>query len=344
MSNPYQSDNDALHFLSTQGWLPLILGDHPSFVEAYTNLLAASATFFALDESSPQKTTYRAVTGALASEEGYSKIPAEKLILTIKTSSHCPSPLLSRVQEAWSLTGAFMSQLCTEIAESLQLSPNVFAPLIDPCITLPAGERTPTLLRMFRYDRPSGPDWKVNAEKHRDLGLLSLVVGHSPGLHVLNSSTGLWVPIEEDDVLPPDARIRSGGLTATLLVGETLAFLSRGKFKAGVHGVVCAPLPSEGGEMGGGAIKVESEQYRYSIVFTLRPAIAPLWTKDFESEITGWFPEGMRSEGTSSDELFTSIREAHYNVNVAPEVREKQRLAQVRQQQKGMGKRAQGQG
>ena len=314
------SDEDALRFLATQGWLPIVLADHPGFVEAYTALLQAVTAFFALSEDSRHKTDYQAASGAQASEEGYSRIPDEKSILTIKISDHCPDNLRIEAERAWDLTGSFLSNILETIARTLELKPDVFVPFVDPCKSLPKERRTPTLLRMFRYDRPVGPDAKVNAEKHKDLGLLSLVVGHSPGLHVLNTTSGLWVPVEDDAVLPPGSRTRSGGLTASLLGGETLAFLTRGQYKAGVHGVVCAPPSPDFG----------NDPYRYSIVFTLRPAVAPISTSSFESRITGNFEDGEKSEGESSAELFRRIRKTHYNVNVAPEIREKQREEQKR--------------
>ena len=329
METSEPSDADALHFLATQGWLPLILKDHAGFVEAYSALLEAAQSFFALSEDSPLKTTYQASSGALASEEGYSKIPGEKSILTIKIADRSPESLRERAQKAWDISGSFLSNVLEAIARTLELKPDVFAPFVESCKTLPKEKRTPTLLRMFRYDRPAGKEAKVNAERHKDLGLLSLVVGRTPGLHVLNSITGLWVPIEDDAVLPPNARMRSGGLTATLLSGETLAFLSRGQYKAGAHGVVCAPhLPD-----------LENDPYRYSIVFTLRPAVAPIHTKNFESKVTGCFKEEEQADGESSAELFGRIRKSHYNVNAPPEIRERQRKRQMERL-----KRIQGQG
>ncbi|KAL9100550.1 MAG: hypothetical protein Q9163_004088 [Psora crenata] len=318
MSSTQPSDDQALEFLANQGWLPVILADHPGFVEAYTELQANMADFFALPEDTVQKTEYRAAKGAQASEEGYSKIPNEKSILTIKTSFHCPESMREQVMKAWNITGPFLARILEAIAVTLNLRPDVFAPFVDPCKSLPLRERTPTLLRMFRYDRPSGPEPKVNAEAHRDLGLLSLVVGHSPGLHVKNSDTGAWVPVENDAVLPPGSRSRSGGLTATLLGGETLAMLTRGRYNAGVHGVVCEPPATPSG----------CDSYRYSIVFTLRPAEVPVYSRDFESNMTGTFGKDERAEGQSMRELFARIRTTHYNVNAAPEIRERQRERQ----------------
>lgn len=313
---PQDADDQALHFLASEGYLPLALADHPGMVEAYANLFTKSHQFFALPPESPQKTTYQAVSGPAASEEGYSEIPGEKSILTTRTSNRCPEILHDDLKKAWDLTGAFMEKTISAIALTLDLKPAVFAPFVTPCATF-TETKTPTQLRMFRYDRPTGTEPTVNAEKHKDLGLLSLVIGHSPGLEVLDIPNNTWMPIEEDPCLPPGSKTRSGGLTATLLGGETLAFLSRGNYKAGVHRVVCAPVSA-----------TNNDPFRFSIVYTLRPAVAPLHTKNFESEITGEFGAEERSEGTSSARLFDQIMRSHWNINAAKEVREKQREEQ----------------
>lgn len=177
---------------------------------------------------------------------------------------------------------------------------------------------------------------KVNAERHKDLGLLSLVVGHSPGLQAPDTETGRWVDVEDEGSLPRGAVRRSKGLRGTLLVGETLAWLSRGRYRAGVHRVVCAP-PSEvsaasGGEEGAerrdDGVDDDNEddaKYRYSIVYTLRAAPAPLFTREFESQVVGQFEEGERVEGESSAVMFEKIMRTHWNVNVKPSVRDEQR-------------------
>ena len=317
---PRNADDQALHFLASEGYLPLALADHPEIMEAYSNLFAKSHEFFALPADSPQKTTYQAVSGPAASEEGYSKIEGEKAILTSRTSNRCPELLLSDLKRAWDLTGAFMEKTIRAIAVALDLKEDVFLPFVDPCTTL-TETKTPTQLRMFRYDRPPiGSQPTVNAAKHKDLGLLSLVIGHSPGLQVLDTSNDVWLPIEEDVCLPPNARTRSGGLTATLLGGETLTFLTRGQYKAGIHRVVCAPIEASNGN---------PDPFRFSIVYTLRPAPAPLYTKDFESEVTGKFGVNEQCEGESMSVLFEKIMKSHWNINAARDVREKQRQEQV---------------
>ncbi len=317
---PENADDQALHFLASEGYLPLALADHPAMMEAYSNLFAKSHEFFALPADSSQKTAYQAVSGPTASEEGYSKIEGEKSILTTRTSNRCPELLLSDLKTAWDLTGAFVERTIRAIAVTLDLKEDVFLPFVNPCTTL-TESKTPTQLRMFRYERPpTGSQPTVNAEKHKDLGLLSLVIGHSPGLQVFDTGNNVWLPIEEDTCLPPDARIRSAGLTATLLGGETLAFLTRGKYKAGIHRVVCAPV---------GASHGNPDPFRFSIVYTLRPAPAPLYTKNFESEITGTFGVNEQCEGESSSVLFEKIMKSHWNINAARDVREKQRQEQA---------------
>ena len=331
-STVHAADTQSLHFLASEGYLPLALADHNGMVEAYQSLFAQSSKFFALPEESPQKTAYQAVSGPAASEEGYSKIPQEKCIMTVKIKDHCPEDLHDTAKAAWDLSGALLNQVSQGIAQTLGLDPHVFDPFVDPCLELPQNQRTPTLMRMFCYDRPPGPDPIVNAEKHKDLGLLSLVVATSPGLHVFSTSSNQWLPIEEDVCLPPDAKTRSQGLTATLLGGETLRFLTRGQYRAGMHAVVCNPPGPENGD----------DPFRYSIVFTLRPAVAPVFTKNFESDIVGKFGDEEKMEGTSSMELFTQIRKTHYNVNVKPEIRERQRQEQQRAREKEIAETGRG--
>lgn len=319
------SDDHALQFLASEGYLPLALADIPGMVSAYSALFTKSHQFFALPADSPQKIAFQAVSGPAASEEGYSKIPNEKSILTTRTSTRCPTILHSDLKAAWDLTGAFMSRTISAIAQTLDLDASVFDPFVTPCATF-TETKTPTQLRMFRYDRPQGTEPTVNAEKHKDLGLLSLVIGHSPGLQVQDATTNAWIPIENDTALSPTSRIRSGGLTATLLGGETLSFLTRGNYKAGVHRVVCDPQ------------SVAGDPFRFSIVFTLRPAVAPLLTKHFESEITGEFSAQERCEGESSAVLFERIMKSHWNINAAKEVRERQREDQRRRFEEARGK------
>lgn len=310
MASDIVSGDEALHFLASKGFLPLLVADHEGMVDAYSRLFGLSASYFDLPEDSPEKTSVQAPNGARASEQGYSKIPGEKSILTVRTHDTCPPILHHPLAQAWNVTGAFLAGICRSIAISLQLDPEVFAPFVEACKNLSPAPRTPTMLRMFRYDRPTGTEPIVTAEQHRDLGILSLVVGHSPGLQVLDQDSSQWIPIEEDSVIPPEAKTRSGGLTATLLVGETLSFLTRGCYKPGIHRVLCAP---DG-----------DHQYRFSIVFALRPAVTPVYTRNFESEITGTFPEEQRMEGQCSSVFMRQLVATNWNVNVKKELRDEQ--------------------
>ena len=304
------NDAQALSFLASEGFLPLLLADHEAMSESCSNLFNSSRNFFDLPEDSFHKTAFQAASGSAASEEGYSDLPGEKSILTVKTMSCCPELLQQQVEITWNMTGAFLLDITRQIASTLSLQPDVFDPFVEPCSILPQERRTPTLLRMFRYIRPQEGEKTINAERHRDIGLLSLVIGHSPGLEVLDTATGVWKAIESEEFVPEDAKVRSGGLTATLLVGETMSLLTRGRYKAGVHRVLCAPD--------------RENPYRFSIVYTLRPAEAPLYTKLFESEIVGHFAPEEQMDGESSKELFARIRSSHWNVNVVKDLREEQ--------------------
>lgn len=310
MPSNHVSDHEALQFLASQGYLPLQLADHDGLVDAYSALFQSSAAYFNLPDTSLEKTSFRAPSGVKASEQGYSDIVGEKSILTVKSHEMCPAMLHEQLNLTWNLTGAFLESICKLIANTLQLDPDVFTPFIEPCCKLPQGKGTPTMLRLFRYNRPVGEEAVVAAEQHEDLGILSLVVGNSPGLQVLNTAANVWVPIEEDTVVPKDAKIRSGGMTATLLCGETMAFLTRNGYKGGVHRVLCAPA--------------KDNPYRFSIVFALRPAAAPIFTKNFESAVVGEFSPDQRLDGQSAALFMQQMIATHWNVNVAKDVREEQ--------------------
>ena len=68
---------------------------------------------------------------------------------------------------------------------------------------------------------------------------------------------GRWVPIEH----PPHA---SSGLTATLLVGETLTILINGRYAPGRHHVF---VPSVASSLS----SADDSWYQYSLMFVLHP-------------------------------------------------------------------------
>lgn len=137
---------------------------------------------------------------------------------------------------------------------------------------------------------------------HKDLGLLSLVIGDTPGLEAWDRNTKSWFPIERTYARP----------AGTLLVGKQLEHLSNGRYPAGGHLVRSYPdLSSE-------------EKYRYSIVFVLR-AHSPLLvnTDRLTSSITGEFQKPIRD--MKAREFYLQIQKAHFNINTGFDEREAQR-------------------
>jgi isopenicillin N synthase-like dioxygenase len=145
---------------------------------------------------------------------------------------------------------------------------------------------------------------------HKDLGLLSLVVGDTPGLEVWDKNIQKWFQIERS----------YQGPAATLLVGRQLERLSNGRYAAGVHQVRAYPdLPTQ-------RTNTPSERnYRYSIVFVLR-AHSPVMvnTDNLTTPITGEFKDPIRD--VPAGQLFMEIKKAHFNINTNHEEREQQRL------------------
>jgi isopenicillin N synthase-like dioxygenase len=305
-----------LTLLASQGWISLPLEQYPSIRDAYSDLFNLSEQLFDLPDEHAEKTTYAAPSGTQASEEGYSRIVGEKQILTCRSEPRSPELVRDGVRQAWKATGELMNKTMSDIAVSLGLAADAYSEFVEPCTTFHE-EKTPTLLRMFRYERPAeGQPLKVVAEPHRDLGMLSLVIGHTPGLDVWEPPSafypdGRWVGIE-DPVDSSDGTSPSGRrLTATLLSGQVLSFLSQGRYKPGPHRVSVYPS--------------SSTPYRFSLVFALRPFPAPVYTDKLETAQTGKFQGEMRMEGESMGRLFERIVKSHWNVNVSKDIRDDQR-------------------
>lgn len=329
-----------LHQLRTLGYVSLSCEAHRAahieqLISNYSSLFEISKRYFALPSDHPAKDQFRAQTGAGASEEGYSKIESEKEIFTCRAANRIPKTLTQSVAAVWHGTGELLENVIAQISEDLysdtpkngQAEPKIankpFQPLIQPCVNL-LNERTPTLLRLFRYDRPIRTDHpntesQIVAEGHRDLGLLSIVVGSSAGLEVLDESTNQWISIEE----PRAAQDRSKAdrLTITLLGGQTLRFLTRGYYRAGVHRVRVAPKTLEDGS---------PDPFRYSIVYALRAYPATLNLGHFECQKVGTFTANERHDidGFPAQNLFKKLMSTHYNINIARDIREKQKLKQ----------------
>lgn len=330
--------------LSQHGYLSLNGQQHSELMTRYSELFKISGEYFALNDSSDAKTRYRAPTGPGASEEGYSRIPGEKQIFTCRAFNRTPHKVSVIAEQAWKETGLFLDAVMHQIAVDLDLSPssngevdrqNPFTPLLSHCLNF-TNNKTPTLLRLFRYDRPlqdsssqthmsatqeaftseiQRPNTShVVAEQHKDLGLLSLVVGSSSGLEVFNESTNSWIPIEEPDYCQRD----KNGLTITLLNGQCLRYLTRNQYRAGVHRVRVSPRTLPDGQQ---------DPHRFSIVFALRPFPNEIKLSTFESARIGKFSLEERTgvDGQSAAVLFNKICGQHWNINIAKDIREEQR-------------------
>ncbi|KAJ7162844.1 hypothetical protein C8R46DRAFT_1101672 [Mycena filopes] len=313
---------NSLAVLASQGWLSVPLP--PDLESLYAELFAQSASFFELPPDAPAKVDYAAPTGKAASDEGFADIPGEKQLITLRRLSGTPPPLRKSATEAWDATGQVFLRAMHDIAESLELADeSIFDAMAAEAQGFSPRTRASSLLRLFRYNRPTegGAKKKVVAEAHKDLGLLTLVVGHSPGLDVRDPVSGRWVSVEDTPAGGTGQR-----LTATLLAGQTLTYLTRGLYASGAHRVSVLPPSSP------------SDQFRFSLVFALRPAPdALISTPLFEaSPLIGKFPEARLSAEAnnypecsmyeqSAGELFRCIAQKHWNVNIAPEIREEQK-------------------
>ncbi|KAF8579893.1 hypothetical protein K439DRAFT_1320199, partial [Ramaria rubella] len=311
-----------IHSLSTQGFTTFPIAQRPTLHDAASTLFNASRIFFA--QSQDNKFEFRVRdANSQGSEEGWSRVVGEKELFTLRRGGiTCPPSVENDGKKLWNECGVLMQEITRGVEQSLGMSHAALDGVVSAECTMPhaGAERAETLLRMFRYERRSEADDNVPshdaeisgkgrlvAEPHRDLGLLSLVIGASPGLEVLDTMSGLWIPIEE----PPHA---DPGLTATLLVGQTLTRLTNGRYVSGRHRVFVPSVKS-----------AEESPFRYSIVFALRPhAHALLSTAALTTPITGTFQ--LPIEGVHARELFAAIARSHWNINTGHKEREAQRL------------------
>jgi len=277
--------------------------------QAYEQLLSASQAFFAQADGEKQRWKH-----TLRSEEGWSKIPGEKEFITLRTLDYCPELLRQPAKRYWDLMGAHLSTTLGRISTTLHLPDEESGGLrkfVGPCGSMQAADarKTATMLRLFRYET-----WEAKevAEPHADLGLLSVVVGDVPGLEVWDGRA--WFACEKE-------RGESGQHGATMLAGRQLERLSNGRYPAGGHRVVSYGLPTPKTDV---SSSVEEKHYRFSIVFVLR-AHEPVMinSSDLETEITGTWSEPMH--GIDAGTLYAQIRGRHFNINIDPEEREKQR-------------------
>ena len=289
------------------------------------SLFSVSRAFFA--QSQAHKSEFRVLVGnSQGSEEGWSRIVGEKELLTIRRGgSTCPPSVEDEARTLWRECGALMQEMTRGVEKSLGMHAAALDGVVSAECVMPEGgsDRLETLLRMFRYERRSeraDPDpaapadsgkGRLVAEPHLDLGLLSLVIGASPGLEVWHPMERAWIPIEE----PPHA---GPGLTATLLVGETLTRLTNARYVPGRHRVFVPSAPI-------GDDSEDDSQFRYSLVFALRPHIsAIISTSTLTTPLTGAFAYPI--EGVRARDLFAAIAGSHWNVNTGHKMREAQRM------------------
>ncbi|THH10590.1 hypothetical protein EW145_g1216, partial [Phellinidium pouzarii] len=164
---------------------------------------------------------------------------------------------------------------------------------------------------------PAAPDAapRIVADGHKDLGLLTIVVGHSPGLECWDDLAGCWVPCETRE-----------GLNATILAGQTLAKFTNWRYTAGRHRVFVHP--SQGPQESTTTPPLFDPSYRLSIVHALR-AHLPLRVShtDFETPITGRYAPARQFVDASIHEIYRAISNAHWNVNIGVEERQRQQQA-----------------
>lgn len=319
-----------VHSLSTLGFTTFPIKERAALYQAASSLFELSKQFFSQPQSDKGQFIVKDAN-AQGSEEGWSRVVGEKELLTLRRSgAMCPTALNDTVRSLWEECGQLMTEVIRGIERSLDLPPHSLDPVVIPECTMPqaGADRVETLLRMFRYERRSEEEEAVSynselgkgrlvAEPHRDLGILSLVIGSSPGLEVWNTSVGNWIPIEQ----PPYITSSPGELTATLLVGETLTQLTNGRYFPGRHRVF---VPSFKPPSIAEAPNSHS-QYRYSLVFALRPhSSAVISTASLTSPITG--PHRFPMEGVKAGDLFAKIARSHWNINTGKKEREAQRM------------------
>lgn len=289
--------------LASQGWTTITYpAPTDPLLEASEALFRASKAFFALPSS--YKEGFQTKVG---SEEGWLCVEGEKEFITLRGLSNTPDELKDAAAAYWKEAGGLVNEILGRVAETLGVKPDALTRFSEPCKELQT-LRTATMLRLFRYEGFSGQETKIVAQAHKDLGLLSLVIGDTPGLEVWDKHTQRWFQIEKSYEKP----------SGSLLVGRQLERLSNGKYMAGGHRVRSYPdLPQQ--------TNTSEKNYRYSIVFVLR-AHSPVVvnTDALTTPITGKFQSPIRD--IEARQLFKDIQRAHFNINTNHEEREQQRL------------------
>ena len=291
---PLLSENQLLH-LAWQGWVSLTLPD--SIGETAVDLFKCSEPFFELSEDEKAR-LYPAKSGT---EFGFYPVPNEKEYVTYRHRVHtAPEAELSqssslvqnvenKVARMWQACALLLFRILCDIARSSQLDLKIWNDILDGTLTMPENDEqmTYSLLRLFKYLPTSGL-----AEKHDDLGLLTICIGDRGGLEVLDR-------VKSSNEHPHWIDAGKGPCTATILVGLTLKALSNGTMNSGMHRVVGNPVG------------------RRSVVFALR-----------HSSRHGIDFSLFGGQGrVSARELWKFLQVGRVNINSVKERREAQRAA-----------------
>ncbi|KIW32575.1 uncharacterized protein PV07_04105 [Cladophialophora immunda] len=234
---PLLSKEQLLH-LARQGWLSIPLPETLS--EITDNLFKTSTRFFELPDQE-KETLYPSKAGT---EFGLYTVPNEKEYITLRCRIHSTNgsklsssqlPLVQALEDnaarEWQEGALLLWRILCDITRWSDLDISIWNDILDGTLAMPESEEqmTYTLLRLFRYQPASG-----FAERHTDLGLLTICIGDRGGLEVLDRLKST----DENPVwIDSGARPRM----ATILVGQTLKALSNGMLNPGIHRVVETP-------------------------------------------------------------------------------------------------------
>ncbi|RFU34815.1 hypothetical protein B7463_g1561, partial [Scytalidium lignicola] len=303
--------------LADQGWTTITYEDNDTVPDPLFHtsqaLFEACKSFFSQPPS--YKKTFK--SDERGSEAGFVSIPGEKEFLTLRDLQSTPQELRDPATAFWAQAGKLLNELLGCVSESLGLPGQTLTAFSEPCTAMRENE-TATLLRLFRYEGDGDEKEGIVAEAHRDLGLLSLVIGDKPGLEVWDRYSASWFSIERTYFVP----------AASLLVGRQLSWLSNGRYASGQHRVRSynrsfriGSTPSTTSQL---CANPPSENYRYSIVFVLRAhSPVPIDTDDLTTSITGPFPRSIK--GKTARDLFRHIHRTAFNINAPVQEREEQR-------------------
>ncbi|QDS77593.1 hypothetical protein FKW77_001815 [Venturia effusa] len=280
----------------------------PNVYAAITRLFKDSKTFFALDSD------YKLKYNKGDSEAGYTKI----------NELSTPAEVRSSAAEAWREMYELMSETLASLEVSLKLQPGSLQRYCENARNLGHVDGS-CMIRIFRYENDT--EFKVLAEAHRDLGLLSLVIGDKPGLEALDKTSNLFLPIETS--------FKPG--MCTIMAGRQLEHFTNHIYEAAAHRVVSygpqqpklGAHPSKMKQILRSALspldRLQKPKYRFSIVFILRAdRSVPIDYEALSGPVTG--DVGLEREGPrTAGELFEVIRRAHFNVNTQVKDRERQK-------------------